>query len=272
MRAHATAHAHQGHSDTPAPAAPAAGGAVRWICPMHPEIVAKARATARSAAWPSSRRSPTGRRRERRARRHAAALLGRARADAPALRARDERSMLPGNPLQHALAAGCSAGSSSRSRRPSSLWGGWPFFVRGWRLRRQPPPQHVHADRARHGRRLGLQRRRAVSRPALFPAVVPRPRRQGRRLLRGRRRHHRRSCCSARSSSCARASRTGAAIRALLGLAPKTARRIAADGREDGRAARRTSPSGDRLRVRPGEQVPVDGVDRSRAPAPSTSR
>jgi Cu+-exporting ATPase len=54
-------------------------------------------------------------------------------------------------------------------------------------------------------------------------------------------------------------SRTGAAIRALLGLAPKTARRIREDGTEqdvplDGVKA------GERLRVRPGERVPVDGV------------
>jgi Cu+-exporting ATPase len=53
--------------------------------------------------------------------------------------------------------------------------------------------------------------------------------------------------------------RTGAAIRALLGLAPKTARRIEADGREaDVPLAAVTV--GDRLRVRPGEKVPVDGV------------
>lgn len=53
--------------------------------------------------------------------------------------------------------------------------------------------------------------------------------------------------------------RTGSAIRALLDLAPKTARRINADGSE------RDVPIenilvGDRLRVRPGESVPVDGI------------
>jgi Cu+-exporting ATPase len=54
-------------------------------------------------------------------------------------------------------------------------------------------------------------------------------------------------------------SRTGTAIRALLGLAPKTARRIGADGTEGDVPLEDVQP-GDRLRVRPGEKVPVDGV------------
>jgi len=52
--------------------------------------------------------------------------------------------------------------------------------------------------------------------------------------------------------------RTSGAIRALLGLAPKTARRITSDGDED--VAIDAIALGDRLRVRPGEKVPVDGV------------
>ena len=53
-------------------------------------------------------------------------------------------------------------------------------------------------------------------------------------------------------------SRTGAAIRALLGLAPKTARRISGS-REEDVPLEHVHP-GDLLRVRPGEKVPVDGV------------
>ncbi|HUR80873.1 MAG TPA: heavy metal translocating P-type ATPase [Thermoanaerobaculia bacterium] len=53
-------------------------------------------------------------------------------------------------------------------------------------------------------------------------------------------------------------SRTGHAIRALLGLAPKTARRIQGD-REEDVPLEHVHP-GDLLRVRPGEKVPVDGV------------
>lgn len=52
---------------------------------------------------------------------------------------------------------------------------------------------------------------------------------------------------------------TGAAIRALLDLAPKTARRIEKDGRERDVALVDVHP-GDRLRIRPGEKIPVDGI------------
>ena len=54
-------------------------------------------------------------------------------------------------------------------------------------------------------------------------------------------------------------SQTSAAIKSLLGLAPKTARRIAADGREEDVPLTHVHV-GDRLRVRPGEKVPVDGT------------
>ncbi len=51
---------------------------------------------------------------------------------------------------------------------------------------------------------------------------------------------------------------TSGAIRALLGLAPKTARRITDNGEEDVEID--AIKVGDRLRVRPGEKIPVDGV------------
>jgi Cu+-exporting ATPase len=54
-------------------------------------------------------------------------------------------------------------------------------------------------------------------------------------------------------------SATGRAIRALLGLAPKTARRVGKGGAEEDVTLGLVQP-GDLLRVRPGEKVPVDGV------------
>ncbi|MGZ9076621.1 MAG: copper-translocating P-type ATPase, partial [Burkholderiaceae bacterium] len=53
--------------------------------------------------------------------------------------------------------------------------------------------------------------------------------------------------------------RTGAAIRALLALAPKTARRVRADGAEEDVPLDQVR-AGDLLRVRPGEKVPTDGI------------
>jgi Cu+-exporting ATPase len=54
-------------------------------------------------------------------------------------------------------------------------------------------------------------------------------------------------------------SRTGSAIKALLGLAPKSARLIRADGSEAD-VMLKDVKHGDRLRVRPGEKIPVDGI------------
>jgi Cu+-exporting ATPase len=54
-------------------------------------------------------------------------------------------------------------------------------------------------------------------------------------------------------------SRTSAAIRALLDLSPKTARIVAANGSETDIPLEHVKP-GDRLRVRPGEKIPVDGI------------
>ena len=54
-------------------------------------------------------------------------------------------------------------------------------------------------------------------------------------------------------------SRTGAAIKSLLGLAPKTARRLLPNGSEEDVSLDQVH-IGDRLRIRPGEKIPVDGV------------
>ena len=54
-------------------------------------------------------------------------------------------------------------------------------------------------------------------------------------------------------------SQTSAAIRALLGLAPKTARLVRADGQDEDVPLEHVHV-GDRIRIRPGEKVPVDGV------------
>ena len=66
-------------------------------------------------------------------------------------------------------------------------------------------------------------------------------------------------CCSDRCSNCGRARRPAAPFAPCLNLAPKTARRIRDDGQDDEVPLDQVHV-GDRLRVRPGESVPVDGV------------
>jgi Cu+-exporting ATPase len=140
---------------------------------------------------------------------------------------------------------------------PVVLWGGWPFFVRGWRS---------IVNRSLNmftliGLGVGVAYLYSLV-AALFPDVFPDSFRGpggevpvyfeaaaaittlvllGQVLeLRAR-------------------SQTGAAIKALLGLAPRTARLVRADGTEIDVPLDIIKP-GDRLRVRPGEKIPVDGI------------
>jgi Cu+-exporting ATPase len=139
---------------------------------------------------------------------------------------------------------------------PVVLWGGFPFFVRGWQsiVNRSPNMFTLIG--------LGVSVAYVYSTIAtLFPGIFPASFKSNGEVgvyfeaaavivtlvllgqvleLRAR-------------------GQTGAAIRALLGLAPKTARRIKEDGTEEDVPLDQVSP-GDRLRVRPGEKIPVDGT------------
>ena len=140
---------------------------------------------------------------------------------------------------------------------PVVLWGGWPFFERGWASVVHRSPNMFTLIALGTGAAY-LDSMAALLAPGLFPAgfrshngtvpvyfeaaaVITTLVLLGQVLeLRAR-------------------SRTGGAIRALLGLAPKTARRLVDDGREEDVPLDQVHV-GDRLRVRPGERVPVDGV------------
>ena len=125
-------------------------------------------------------------------------------------------------------------------------------------------PQHVQPDRHGRRRRLCLQRRGDASRRDCSPPASATTTRARSASTSRPPRSSSCWCCSARSSSSGARERTGSAIRALLDLAPPTARVIRADGREE-EVPLAAVAVGDRLRVRPGEKVPVDG-DRARRP------
>jgi len=165
--------------------------------------------------------------------------------------------LIPGQPLQRAMPMSVLAWVQLILASPVVLWGGWPFFERAW--------QSVVTRNLNMFTLIGLgvgvgylYSVVAVLVPQIFPAsfrdemgnvpvyfeaaaVITTLVLLGQVLeLRAR-------------------SQTGNAIKALLGLAPKTARRISEDGREEDVPLEHVRV-GDRLRVRPGEKAPVDGV------------
>jgi Cu+-exporting ATPase len=165
---------------------------------------------------------------------------------------------LPGHPLEHVASRPFWSWMELVLASPVILWGGWPFFVRGWKS--------VVTWNLNMFTLIGLGVAVAYAYSVvamLFPGMFPASFRDpatgevgvyfeaaavivtlvllGQVLeLKAR-------------------SQTGAAIKALLGLAPKTARRLGDGGAEEDVPLDQVRP-GDRLRVRPGERVPVDGV------------
>ena len=122
------------------PVAPRAGDADRVDLPDAPgDRARRAGAAARSAAWRSSRARSTPRRRPNpELRRHDAALLGQRCAHRAARRCSRCRRCCPGS---RCSTLGCRrrcAWLQLALATPVVLWGGWPFFERGWASLRQP--------------------------------------------------------------------------------------------------------------------------------------
>ncbi|HYZ86578.1 MAG TPA: copper-translocating P-type ATPase [Bryobacteraceae bacterium] len=166
--------------------------------------------------------------------------------------------MLPGQPLQRMLGLAALAWVQFILATPAVLWGGWPFFVRGWQ---SVVNRHLNMFTLIA---LGTGSAYLYSVVAmLFPDIFPNSFRD----------HHTGALAVYFEPAAVivtlvllgqvlelRArSQTSSAIRALLGLAPRTARRLRPDGTEEDVILAEVQ-KGDRLRVRPGEKVPVDGV------------
>jgi Cu+-exporting ATPase len=165
--------------------------------------------------------------------------------------------MLPGQPVQHAFSARLLTWVQLLFATPVVLWGGWPFFVRAWASIVNRSLNMFTLIAIGTGTAYGFSVL-ATLLPDIFPAsfrthsgqvavyfeaaaVITTLVLLGQVLeLRAR-------------------SQTSGAIRALLGLAPKTARRLRDEGTEEDIPLDQVQP-GDRLRVRPGEKIPVDGT------------
>ncbi len=239
------------------PAAPAGVSGSEWTCPMHPEIVRNEPGACPICGMALEPRE--------------GALVD---APNPELADMTRRfwislgltiptfalamaDLLPGRPVERILSPAAMTWIQLALASPVVLWGGWPFFERGWAsiVSRRLNMFTLIA--------LGTGAAFAYSLVAtLFPGILPHAFRGhggavpvyfeaaavittlvllGQVLeLRAR-------------------SQTGRAIRALLDLAPKTARVVRPDGREEDVPLESVVP-GDQVRVRPGEKVPVDGI------------
>ena len=164
---------------------------------------------------------------------------------------------IPGHPFEAFIAASAMSWVQLALTTPVVLWGGWPFFVRGWQslVNRSLNMFTLIA--------LGvgvayIYSVVATAFPALFPASF--------RMENGTVGVYFEAAAVivtlvllGQVMELRARSQTGAAIRALLGLAPKNARRLRDDGSDEDVPLDQVRV-GDRLRIRPGEKVPVDGT------------
>ena len=241
---------------SPASARPAVSTSGEWTCPMHPEVVRSEPGSCpicgmalEPKAITLDDRNPELDDMWRRFRVSTALTL-------PAF-ALAMGELLPGDPFARLLPGGRLAWAQLVLATPVVLWGGWPFFVRGWQsvVNRSLNMFTLIA--------LGVGVAYIYSVIAtLFPGLFP----QSFRTHGGHVGVYFEAAAVivtlvllGQVMELRARSQTGAAIRALLGLSPKTARRIRDDGNEED-AALDDVRVGDRLRVRPGERVPVDGT------------
>ena len=229
----------------------------KWTCPMHPEIVRDEPGSCPICGMALEPMTVTAEEEENAELRDMRRRFWVSTALTVPIVVIAMGHFIPGLRLERLLAWGPLGWAELLLATPVVLWGGWPFFVRGWQsaINRSLNMFTLIA--------LGVGVAYVYSVIAIaFPDVFPASFRDemgqvsvyfeaaavivtlvllGQVLeLRAR-------------------SQTGAAIRALLGLSPKTARRLREDGAEEDVALDQVQ-IGDRLRVRPGEKVPVDGV------------
>ena len=227
-----------------------------YVCPMHPQIVRDAPGSCPICGMALDPRTVTGDEENAELKDMTRRFWVSVALSVPLL-AFVMGDMLPGQPLRHALSGRLMAWLQLVLATPVVLWGGWPFFARGWAsivnrslnmftlialgtgtayvysvVAALAPGMFPESFRTHGGEvELYFEAAAIITTLVLLGQVIE---------LRAR-------------------SQTSSAIKALLGLTPKAARRLRDDGGEDDVSLDEVRP-GDRLRVRPGERVPVDGV------------
>jgi Cu+-exporting ATPase len=237
---------------------PLAVGKTQWTCPMHPEVVQDAPGSCPKCGMALEPKSPlpTGEEEANPELKEMQRRFWASTALTAPLVLLVMAHMLPGIHLESLLGPEWQRGLELALATPVVLWGGWPFFRRFW-------ASLVHRSLNMFtliGLGVGvayLYSLVATVAPGLFPDSF--------RDLHGRVGVYFEAAAVivtlvllGQVLELRARSQTGAAIRALLGLAPKTAKRVHEDGTEE-EVPLANVQVGDLLRVRPGEKVPVDG-------------
>ncbi|MBE0605494.1 MAG: copper-translocating P-type ATPase [Deltaproteobacteria bacterium] len=240
------------------PVAPvAAATRTEWVCPMHPEIVRDVAGNCPICGMALEPKTAAADEEEN------AELVDMRRrfwisvALTIPLVAVAMGEHLPGHPLARIATMSTLGWLQLVLATPVVLWGGWPFFIRGWQ-------SVVHRSLNMFtliGLGVGVAYLYSLV-AKLFPGIFP----PSFRLEGGAVAVYFEAAAAivtlvllGQVLELKARSRTGAAVKALLGLAPKTARLLRDDGSEEDVPLDQVH-LGDRLRVRPGEKVPVDGV------------
>ncbi len=239
------------------PEMPVAASRVEYTCPMHPEIVRPAPGTCPICGMALEPRAITATEEENPELRNMSRRFWISLALTGPLLAIAMADMLPGMPVQHALPTGWLPWIELLLATPVVLWGGWPFFQRGW-----ASVVNRHSNMfTLIAMGTGVAYLYSVV-ATLFPQIFP----ASFRGMSGMPDVYFEAAVAITTLvllgqvlELRARSRTGAAIRELLDLSPKTARVLHPEGREEDIPLERVKP-GDRLRVRPGEKIPVDGV------------
>jgi Cu+-exporting ATPase len=238
------------------PPAPSYSG-TEYTCPMHPEVVKKGPGTCPLCGMALEPRVATAGEEENP---ELVDMTRRFWASVPltlAVAALAMGEMAPLGAAREWLASPAARWLQLLLATPVVLWAGWPFFQRGWASIVNRSPNMFTLIAIGVGAAYGY---------SVFATLVPGA------LPDAFRGHGGQPAVYFEAAAIITAlvllgqvlelrarSRTSSAIKALLGLAPPTARRVQPDGTEEDVPVEHVHP-GDRLRVRPGEKVPVDGV------------
>jgi Cu+-exporting ATPase len=227
-----------------------------YTCPMHPEIIRPGPGSCPICGMALEPRTVTATEEENHELRDMTRRFWISLALTAPLLAVAMADMLPGMPVQRALPGGWLPWIELLLATPVVLWAAWPFFQRGWTsiVNRSTNMFTLIAMGTGVAYLFSLT---ATVFPGIFPPSF--------RDMNGTPPVYFEAAAAivtlvllGQVLELRARSRTGAAIRALLDLSPKTAR-ILRDGTERDIPLAEVKP-GDRLRVRPGEKIPVDGV------------